>query len=44
MNENDVATIIRENGFRLWGNHVTNTDAQFQFLSVVRIMDMVNER
>lgn len=43
MNENDVATIIRENGFRLWGNHVTNTDQQFQFLSVVRIMDMVNE-
>ena len=43
LNENDVATIIRENGFRLWGNHTTTTDTQFQFLSTVRIMDMVNE-
>lgn len=43
LNENDVATIVRENGFRLWGNHTTTTDTKFQFLSVVRIMDMVNE-
>jgi len=43
LNENDVATIIRENGFRLWGNHTTTTDAQLQFLSTRRILDMVNE-
>lgn len=43
LNENDVATIIRENGFRLWGNHTTTSDAQLQFLSTRRILDMVNE-
>ena len=43
LNENDVATVIRENGFRLWGNHTTTTDQQLQFLSTRRILDMVNE-
>ena len=43
LNENDVATIVRENGFRLWGNHSTTGDAQYQFLSTRRIIDMVNE-
>ncbi len=43
LNENDVATIVRENGFRLWGNHSTTTDAQYQFISTRRIIDMVNE-
>lgn len=43
LNENDVATIIRESGFRLWGNHTTTTDAQLQFLSTRRTIDMVNE-
>lgn len=43
LNEGDVATIVRENGFRLWGNHSTTGDAQFQFLSTRRIIDMVNE-
>jgi phage tail sheath protein FI len=43
LNENDVATIIRENGFRLWGNHTTTSDQQKQYLSTRRIVDMVNE-
>lgn len=43
LNENDVATIIRENGFRLWGNHSTTSDQQMQFLSTRRTVDMVNE-
>ena len=43
LNEGDVATIVRENGFRLWGNHSTTTDAQYQFISTRRIIDMVNE-
>jgi phage tail sheath protein FI len=43
LNENDVATIVRENGFRLWGNHSTTSDAQYQFISTRRIIDMVNE-
>jgi phage tail sheath protein FI len=43
LNEQDVATIVRENGFRLWGNHSTTADAQYQFISTRRIIDMVNE-
>ena len=43
LNEGDVATIVRENGFRLWGNHSTTTDSQYQFISTRRIIDMVNE-
>lgn len=43
LNENDVATIIRENGFRLWGNRSTGIDPKFAFLSVRRTADMVNE-
>ena len=38
-----MATIVRENGFRLWGNHSTTTDSQYQFISTRRIIDMVNE-
>ena len=43
LNEADVATVIRENGFRLWGNRTTSSDAKFAFLSVRRTADMVNE-
>lgn len=43
LNESDVATIVREGGFRLWGNHSTTADASMQFLSTRRIVDMVNE-
>ena len=43
LNEQNVATIVRENGFRLWGNHSTTADAQYQFISTRRIIDMVNE-
>ena len=44
LNENEVATIIREGGYRLWGNRTTSTDTKWAFLSVVRIADAVNER
>lgn len=43
LNENKVATIIREQGFRLWGNRTTSDDTKWQYLSVVRTADMVNE-
>lgn len=43
LNENDVATIIRENGFRLWGNHSTTSEAAMQYISTRRVVDMVNE-
>jgi hypothetical protein len=42
LNENNVATIIRDEGFRLWGNRTTSADAQFAFLCVSRTADMID--
>lgn len=41
LNENEVATIIRMDGYRLWGNRVTSTDPLWSFLSVRRTADAV---
>jgi hypothetical protein len=43
LNENDVATIIRQDGFRLWGNRVPTADPKFQFISVRRTADILHE-
>jgi phage tail sheath protein FI len=43
LNEQKVATIIREQGFRLWGNRTTSSDSKWAFLSVRRTADMINE-
>lgn len=43
MNEAGVATIVRRDGFRLWGNRGAGTDAQWAFLSVRRTADIVYE-
>ena len=43
LNEQEIATIIRADGFRLWGNRTCSDDPKFAFLSVVRTMDMINE-
>lgn len=43
LNENDIATIIQQDGFRLWGNHTTSTDAKWRFLGVRRTADMIND-
>lgn len=43
LNEQDVATIIREDGFRLWGNRTCSSDPKWSFLSVRRTADMINE-
>ena len=43
LNEARVATIIREQGFRLWGNRSTSSDSKWAFISVRRTADMVNE-
>ena len=43
LNENEIATIIRQNGYRLWGNHTCSADAKWAFLSVVRIADALND-
>jgi phage tail sheath protein FI len=43
LNEAKVATIIRQNGFRLWGNRSTASDPIWAFLSVRRTADMIYE-
>lgn len=43
LNEADVATIIREDGYRLWGNRTLSMDAKFAFLNVVRTADIIND-
>lgn len=43
LNANSVGTIIRNDGFRLWGNRTTATDPLWTFLSVRRTADMVYE-
>jgi phage tail sheath protein FI len=43
LNERKVATIIREDGFRLWGNRTLSSDPKYAFLSVRRTADMINE-
>ena len=43
LNGNKVATIIRQDGYRLWGNLTLSSDPKWAFLSVVRTADMINE-
>ena len=43
LNADQVATIIRLNGYRLWGNRTTSDDAKWAFLGVVRTADIINE-
>lgn len=43
LNEGNVATIIRQNGFRLWGNRTCSADPKWVFLSVVRTADIIND-
>lgn len=41
LNAKKVATIVRLNGFRLWGNRTLSDDPKWQFLSVVRTADII---
>lgn len=43
LNENEVTTIIRQDGFRLWGNRTTAADPKWAFLSVRRTADIIAE-
>jgi phage tail sheath protein FI len=43
LNEQRIATIIREQGFRLWGNRTLSSEPLYAFLSVRRTADMINE-
>lgn len=43
LNEAGVATIINENGYRLWGNHTLSSDEKFTFINIVRMFDIVGD-
>jgi len=43
LNENEVATLIQKDGYRLWGNRTCSSDPKWAFLSVRRTADMINE-
>lgn len=43
LNELGVATIIRQDGFRLWGNRTLAADPKWAFLSVRRTADVIND-
>lgn len=43
LNEQCVATIINQDGYRLWGNRSLSDDPKFAFLSVRRTADMIND-
>jgi phage tail sheath protein FI len=43
LNENEVATIVQKDGYRLWGNRTTASDPMWAFLSVRRTADMIYE-
>lgn len=43
LNENEVATIVHRDGYRLWGNRTTASDPMWAFLNVRRTCDMVYE-
>jgi len=41
LNNANIATIIRDDGFRLWGNRTLSSDTKWAFVTRVRTMDMV---
>lgn len=43
LNAHEVATLIHEDGYRLWGNRSCSDDPKWAFLSVRRVADMLNE-
>lgn len=43
LNEAGIATIINQDGFRLWGNRSLASDAKWQFLCIRRTADMIND-
>jgi phage tail sheath protein FI len=43
LNEQGIATIIRQDGYRLWGNRTLSSDPKWMFLSVRRTADIIND-
>lgn len=43
LNENHVSTVIREDGYRFWGNRDCSSDTQWMYEQTVRTADMIND-
>lgn len=43
LNESKIATIIRQDGFRLWGSRSLSSDPKWAFLCVRRTADIIND-
>lgn len=43
LNQNNVATIVYQNGYRLWGNRTLSSDSKYQFLCVRRTADIIQD-
>lgn len=43
LNENEVATIILDDGYRLWGSRTCSDDPRFAFITTVRTDDAIAE-
>lgn len=43
LNEPGIATLVTEQGIRLWGNRTCSSDQKWTFLSVRRTADMIHE-
>lgn len=43
LNESNVTTIIRQDGYRLWGNRTLSADPKWAFINVRRTADMIND-
>ena len=41
LNNANITTIIRDGGYRLWGNRTLSTDAKWSFVTRVRTLDIV---
>jgi phage tail sheath protein FI len=41
LNNANITTIIRDGGYRLWGNRTLSSDAKWSFVTRVRTMDIV---
>ncbi|WP_432777590.1 phage tail sheath family protein [Pseudomonas fortuita] len=41
LNNANIATIIRDDGYRLWGNRTQSSDVKWAFVTRVRTMDIV---
>jgi phage tail sheath protein FI len=43
LNENNIATVINQDGYRLWGNHSTSNESSYKFLCVRRTADVISD-